>query len=135
MESVPDALPTVEQIHSIHNRVIDRWGLVHTGLQGYLVDEKLGRMVDELDGVTDPHLQSARLLKRLIAMHVYEDGNKRTAWLVTVRTLRNRGFKPAPDHEDIPAVLRHIGRFDETEVAEWLRTGEIDQSRLRDTNE
>jgi death-on-curing protein len=67
----------------------------------------------------------------LITAHVYEDGNKRTAWLAATWILHTSGKRVATKHGDTADVLRHVSRYDADELATWLREGEIDRSRLR----
>ena len=44
--------------------------------------------------------------------------------------LRRRGIE-APAHDDVvERVVRRAGTFDASELAAWLETGEIDESRL-----
>lgn len=128
---MPNPLPTVGQIHRIHDRVVEVWQLDQSGIQGYLVDRKLARLLDDLRAIPDPYLQAATLLKRLVAMHVYEDGNKRTAWLTMRHTLEQQGLEPAGDRGVVATILKHIGSYSVEEIASWLETGAIDESRLR----
>lgn len=63
--------------------------------------------------------------------HIFEDGNKRTGWTTTVLYLEECGTEPAIRGTEAEPVLRYIRSYDIEEVAEWLATGDIDESRLR----
>lgn len=83
------------------------------------------------DNRFNPYDRAAYLLRRLITAHLFEDANKRTSWL-TIRDYLNRhGLKPAKTKkEDTEPVLNAIRAFDVDELAEWLETGDIDESKL-----
>jgi death-on-curing family protein len=74
---------------------------------------------------------AAVVLTRLPEIHVFEDGNKRTALLTAGYVLELNDAPLAPGDEELYPVMNHIRRFETEEIAHWLRTGEIDESRLR----
>ena len=69
-------------------------------------------------------------MRKTITRHVFEDGNKRTAWTATVLYLKEQDTEPAVRGMDAERVLRRIRRYDIKEIAEWLKSGEIDEERL-----
>jgi death-on-curing protein len=72
------------------------------------------------------------LLFEIPSVHVFEDANKRTAWTVTKSYLKREGidFDPSQDDDTIERIVRRTALFDTEELAEWLETGEIDESKL-----
>ena len=44
--------------------------------------------------------------------------------------LRRRGIEAPADDDVVERVVRRAGTFDASELATWLETGEIDESRL-----
>ena len=81
---------------------------------------------------SDIYHRAAALLFGIPSVHVFEDANKRTAWTVTMEYLDRHGVDPAfqQDGETIERIVRRAGLFDAEELAEWLKTGEIDESKL-----
>lgn len=75
-------------------------------------------------------MRAAFLLRKLITTHLFEDANKRTAWATTEIYLERNGATPAERDESVADVLKRIRRYDVGEIADWLETGEIDESRL-----
>lgn len=126
-------LPTVAEIHAIHEKVVDRYDLTHDGMQAHFPDRRIQSVIDEASQHDDPHRRAAELLWHLIARHVYEDGNKRTAWLATANYLEREGFELPVDLDEVATVLKHRGRYDTEEFTVWLKSGEIDRSKLRDS--
>jgi len=125
-----DTLPTPEEILATHEEIEEAYDMTHTGVRALMPEMKLQRIVDdaaEADGVFQ---RAAILLRRLISAHIFEDGNKRTAWVTTRKFLEAHGEGPAERTPGAERVLYRIQRFDTEEIATWLRTGEIDEDRL-----
>lgn len=76
--------------------------------------------------------RAAALLFGIQSAHVFEDANKRTAWIVTRSYLKGKSidFDPLQDDETVERIVRRAGLFETDEFAEWLETGEIDVSKL-----
>lgn len=83
--------------------------------------------VAEYEGI---YMRATYLLRKLITIHIFEDGNKPTAWTVTLIYLERHGLQPAEQGLPVERVLRRIRRFDVDEIARWLETGELDRDRL-----
>jgi death-on-curing protein len=124
-------LPTVDDIYAVHDAVVEQWNLTHTGTRTVLPDQTLESILDDARECDDPYVSAATLLRTLATSHVFEDGNKRTAWVVAKSSLVESGRTVAPSGQRIATVMKHIKRFDVLELARWLETGEIDESRFR----
>ena len=123
--------PTPEQIIATHQEVEKEYNLKYTGTRVAAPKLKLKRILREGNDHETLYLRAAFLLRKLITSHLFEDGNKRTAWLTTRKYLDEYGEEPAERGPETAHVLRRIRRYDIEELAEWLETGEIDESRLR----
>lgn len=128
-----DALPTVEDIHAIHTLIEDQWNLSHRGTRAVLPDQTLASILDDVRQLDGEYLRAAALLNRLADAHVYEDGNKRTAWTVAETYLNEAGHEATPGDEEAERVLLNRGRFDEAELAIWLETGDIPEEKFRES--
>lgn len=124
-------LPSVEDIQAVHEDIVERWDLDHTGTRRALPDRTLRSVLDTAAAKTDPYVRAATLLRKLASAHVFEDGNKRTAWVVSKTYLVGQGLEVEPTGEQIAVVMKHYKRYTVDELAEWLRTGTIDESQLR----
>ncbi len=127
-----DELPTVAEVHEVHDLIVQEWDLDHPGTRAVTPDRRLESILDDVADLDGDYRRAAALLWRLANAHVYEDGNKRTAWTVAETYLNEVGATAAPDDDVAATVMRHRSRFDESELATWLRTGEIDEERFRD---
>ena len=124
-------LPTPAEIIEIHEEIEESYGLDHTGISTQLPEQTLERILTDVDRHDSVYLRAAALLRDLISAHIFEDGNKRTAWTVTRLYLENHETIPAVrDPDRVAHVLRRIQRFDYRELADWLAAGDIDEDRL-----
>jgi death-on-curing protein len=124
-------LPTPVEIIEVHEEIEESYGLTYTGISSVLPEQTLENILDDIDDFDGVYLRAAGLLRRLISVHIFEDGNKRTAWTVTRLYLEDNDAEPAMrDPERVATVLRRIQRFDTHELAEWLKTGNLDEDRL-----
>lgn len=126
-----EGFPTVEDIYGVHDDVVERWELQHEGTRAVLPDQRLTSVLDSAAEHDDPYDRAASLLRGIASAHVFEDGNKRTAWVVAKTYLRQQGRDVEPSGEPAANVLKHYKRYDTEELATWLRRGDIDTSRLR----
>jgi len=126
-------LPTVEDVHEIHEFIAQQWDLSHRGTRAVLPDQTLQSILDDVRDIDGEYRQAAALLNRLAEAHVYEDGNKRTAWTVAETYLNETGHEAVPSDESAQRVLLNRRRFDEAELATWLETGEIPDQKFRDS--
>ncbi|MFC4989348.1 Fic family protein [Saliphagus infecundisoli] len=121
--------PDPEDVLAAHDEIEDDYDLTHTGARVVAPRLKIERLLDEIDEHDGLYLRAGYLLKKLITSHYFEDGNKRTSWMVVRDYLAENGKEPADLRETV-RVLKRIRAFDPEEIAEWLETGEIDRDRL-----
>jgi death-on-curing protein len=70
------------------------------------------------------HEKAAALLHSLARNHALVDGNKRTAWLACLATLRFNGLRtPAPETEEAASFVEAVarGEVEVFEIAKQLR--------------
>jgi len=130
---VVEELPTVDEIHAIHQLIEEQWDLSHRGTRAVFPDQTVASILDDARTLDGEYRRAAALLNRLADAHVYEDGNKRTAWTVAETYLNEAGYEAAPADEEAKRVLQNRGRFDEAELATWLETGDIPEEKFRDS--
>ena len=88
------------------------------------------RKAKQKDG--DIYDKAAVLLKELVTTHGFASGNKRTGFVVTTYFIKKNGGKPRfSDFDKIEKVLRNIRLYNIEEIANWLRKGEIDETRFK----
>ena len=128
-----DDLPTPEEILRVHDQIEEEQDVKHTGTMKAAPKLKLRRnVVEPAAEYDDPYHRAAVLLFEIPSVHVFEDANKRTAWTVTKSYLKREGINldPPQDDDTIERIVRRAGLFDTEELAGWLETGEIDESKL-----
>lgn len=128
-----EELPTVKDIHAVHELIEEQWDLSHRGTRAVLPDQTLASILEDVRDLDGAYRRAAALLNRIADAHVYEDGNKRTAWTVAETYLDEAGREAVPADEDAARVLLNRGRFDEAELATWLETGDIPEEKFRDS--
>ncbi|WEL18765.1 Death-on-curing family protein [Halorhabdus sp. SVX81] len=127
-----DDLPTVEDVHTIHDEISETYDLKYPGVRDRFADEKVKQLLEKAREYDDDFRRAAVILRKLPSLHVFEDGNKRTAYLVVVEYLDRRNLEPAKSGEVVERVMRCRKRFSVEEIAEWLEDGSIDEDRLRE---
>ena len=128
-----DDLPTPAEIMMTHERIEEEYDLKFTGTMKAAPKLKLRRNVLEPAAEYDDVFhRAAVLLFEIPSVHVFQDANKRTAWMVTMAYLDRKGFEPQfpQNNETIEQIARRAGLYDIDELATWLKTGEIDEERL-----
>ncbi|WP_135662007.1 type II toxin-antitoxin system death-on-curing family toxin [Halorhabdus rudnickae] len=126
-----DDLPTVEEIYTIHDEIIHIYDLKHPGVRDRFADEKLAQLIEEAREYDDDFQRAAVILRKLPSLHVFEDGNKRTAFLVVVEYLDRRNLEPAKSGDIVERVMKCRKRYSVEEIARWLEDGSIDEDKLR----
>jgi death-on-curing family protein len=85
--------------------------------------------VQNMDG--DLFEKAARLLMRFIKAHGFASGNKRTAFIVATHFISaNGGRARIKNFEQAEKVLKNVRRFETSDIVEWLRKGEIDETKI-----
>nr|WP_062069422.1 type II toxin-antitoxin system death-on-curing family toxin [Demequina sediminicola] len=90
------------------------------------LDSALGRPFATYDGIAVHSTlvsQAAAMLEALCQNHPFDDGNKRTAWMLTTVFLRLNGAPLDPVDNDeaaefVESVVEH--RYTTDEIAAWL---------------
>jgi prophage maintenance system killer protein len=128
-----DNLPTPAEIVAMHEEIEEAYDLKYKGVR--IAAPKLTLREDVVEPAAehdDPWHRAAVLLFGIPSAHVFEDANKRTAWAVTTEYLHEQGLEVdlPQDDKTIERIVRRGGLFDTEELAEWLETGEIDESKL-----
>lgn len=124
------ALPTPETILTIHEEIEDEYDMKYRGVRVAAPKLKLREILQDAADHDTLYGRAAFLLRKLVTAHLFEDGNKRTAWAVTRIYLERNDESPAEHGLPVERVLRRIRRYDVDELAEWLETGDLDESRL-----
>ena len=128
--SPDEKLPTVEDVFAIHDDLVDQYGLP-PGTGRPLPHRPIESAIEDAAEESNHYRRAAILLRRIGTAHVFEDGNKRTAFTTAGYYLRHVGCDVAPSQAQAAVVMQHFKRFDVDELAEWLRTAEIDTTELR----
>lgn len=126
-------LPTPEEIIAAHGRIEEEHDIKYKGTMKAAPKLKLRRNVLEPAAAYDnPYHRAAVLLFKIQSVHVFEDANKRTAWIVMRSYLRRKGIDLDLPQDDttIERIVRRAGLFSIDELAHWLETGEIDEDKL-----
>jgi death-on-curing family protein len=77
--------------------------------------------------------KAAVLLRRIIVAHGFASGNKRTAFIVTAYFIEENGGRlTLNDFDIVERVLRNIRLYNEKEISNWLKTGDIDETRFKE---
>jgi len=123
--------PRPREIIATHEEIEEAYDMKYIGARVASPKLELRRLLREGGDYDDVYMRAGFLLRKLVTAHLFEDGNKRTAWVTTRDFLRDHDAEPAESDVDVPTVLRRIRRYDVDEVAEWLRTGALDEDRLQ----
>lgn len=129
-EDSGDELPSADEILTIHEEIEEVEDMKYRGTRVEAPRLDLRELLDEARELDDPFLRAAFLLRKLITAHLFEDGNKRTAWAVTREYLGRHGLEPAERDVSVERVLRRVRRYDVVEIAYWLESGNLDHDRL-----
>lgn len=126
-----DEFPTGKEIMKIHDWIEEEYDMKYRGTQVAAPRIKFKRIVREArEDYDDIYERAAFLLRKIIVSHYFEDGNKRTGWVVMREYLVRNSQAPAKNEaDDIEPVLKAIRKFDVGELSTWLKTGDIDESK------
>jgi death-on-curing protein len=109
---------TAEMIIEFHDITIHRYG----GLPGILCQGTIDYLVTRINDEPD-HFKKAALALHLIALHPFNDGQKRTGFQVADNILRMNGLCISASKEKICSVLCTIAEYSCTldAIEKWLR--------------
>ena len=119
---------TADEVAAISVQSVATFG----GLSGDVRDENLfnaalGRPLNKWhydEPKPDLFTLAAAYCFALVKGHVFHDGNKRTAYIVSVVFLELNGFDFSPDQTDIVQTMLGAadGRISEDDLAKWFKT-------------
>jgi len=116
---------TNEIINIMSNRKADQ----HKLLQPDSFIDEIIKDTKETEG--DVYDKAALLMYKLITTHGFASGNKRTGFITGLRFLRKNGGKiRAKTFKKADRIIKRIRQYNAKEIASWLRTGDIDETRL-----
>lgn len=125
------ALPSAREIIDLHDQIEEDYELKHKGASVASPWLELRDVLERVAEYDDVYMRAAALLRHITTAHVFEDGNKRTAWSTCRAYLDGHGLEPAVVNTDeVAKVCRRIRRFDVDEIAEWLEDGTLDREQL-----
>ncbi len=109
---------TAEMVIEIHDITIQRYG----GLPGILCRGTIDYLVDRINDEPD-HFKKATLALHLIALHPFNDGQKRTGFQVADNILRMNDLCISAGKDTICCVLCKVAEYNCTldAIEKWLR--------------
>lgn len=125
-----NCLPAAEDIVIIHDEIEEEYDLKYKGARVAIPQRHFRETIRKAAEHDDIYMRAAFLLRKIATAHIFEDANKRTAWTVATTYLERADAERADSSMDTERVVRSMRKYDVDELAEWLKTGEIDQSRL-----
>jgi death-on-curing protein len=110
-------------IVEIHDTTIQRYGSLPGILCQGTIDHLVARINDEPD-----HFKKAAFALHLIALHPFNDGQKRTGFQVADNILRMKGLRASASKEMIFSVLCKIAGYNCTldGIEKWLRENTLE---------
>lgn len=103
---MPDeSLPSIDEILATHEEIEEAYDMKHRGIRVAAPRSTLREIRSEAREYDDIYLRAAHLLRKLITSHIFEDGNKRTAWVVTREYLERHDVEPGGRSEEVERVL------------------------------
>lgn len=121
--------PSIEYIDTKHSDILER---NPDKYPGEIVDPiNLLPVLHQARAIPGVYRKAAVLFKEISREHVYEDGNTTTAILITIDFLQNNSKEFAPEDQDLTAkVGNNHGQFKISEIANFLKTGDINEEKL-----
>jgi len=113
--------PDFEDLKFVNNLMIDLIG-GHRGVRNnYDVFEKILEHVKDEEGI---FRKAAVLLRRLRFAFLFEDANKRTAYVATRQFLEMNGESmKIRNLDEALRSIKDLGKYDLEEIEDWLRHG------------
>ena len=121
-----EAILTVNEVVNImSNRKADQHKLLKSAS---FIDEIIEKIKE---GRGDLYDKAANLLHGLVTTHGFASGNKRTGFIATLWFLKKNGGRiRIKNFNKAERVITNIRVFEPKEIAIWLRTGEIDETKI-----
>ncbi|RLG20133.1 hypothetical protein DRN67_00830 [Candidatus Micrarchaeota archaeon] len=124
--------PTVEEIEEYNVLVLGIIRVKKADRPQVLSRQKIMKAIEVCESVEgDIYQKAAVLLQHLVRAHAFASGNRRTAFVAAKAfVLDNGGSFNIPDDPSYAAVMLGIreGRYNEKEIAEWIKNGKIRKS-------
>ncbi|MCK4532082.1 MAG: Fic family protein [Candidatus Aenigmarchaeota archaeon] len=120
----------VRYINEVVNLMSTRKADAHKLLRS---EEYIKRIIDDVKSTRgDEYDKCAVLLRDLITTHGFASGNKRTAFIVSVYFLKKNGGRVKfRDFDKVEKILKNIRLYNIIEISNWLRTGNIDETKFK----
>lgn len=124
---------------AIHRRVIAQFGGLDAGVRDEnLFQAALARPLNKWhyeDPKPDIFALAAAYAFGLAKGHVFHDGNKRTAYVVSLTFLAVNGVECAPEQADIVSTMVGLasGSIDEHEIGRWFRQNQAKNRGLSES--
>jgi len=116
----------IEAVHIVHDRQIARHGGA-SGLRDLnLLETACARPINKAEyGEADVFELAAAYAFGIAKAHAFVDGNKRTAFVISITFLRLNGYTFRPDPGKGVAMMEYIatGAVTEMDFAKWLQSG------------
>ena len=124
--------PDDEFLLKAHEIMLKEFG-GYPGLRaGLEVFHAIMREVKDAKGV---YRKAAILLRRLRTSNIFEDANKRTAYVVTKTFLEMNGEKMwIENSEEVYTFIKDILIYNTDEIAEWLKNGPREKRSAENTS-
>ncbi|ELY38619.1 hypothetical protein C497_06754 [Halalkalicoccus jeotgali B3] len=88
-------LPTAKDIVTVHDEIDEEYDLKYKGARVASPRLELRPHTRKAAEYDDVYIRAAFLLRKVVTAHVFEDGNKRTAWNVATSYLEQAGAQRA----------------------------------------
>lgn len=115
--------PDINLVLKIHDEMLSEFG----GFSGFETGVNVFKVIlNEVKKERGIYRKAAVLLKRIIEVRIFCDGNHRTAYGVTDVFLRENGVKiKIEKQQKIIRFIREIRQYDIDEIEAWLKDGKI----------
>lgn len=123
--------PTVQDVLTAHEVIKENSRVRTEGFRRSQEEglESIRKVLEEARNKNDVYISAAIYLKKLIEIHPFNDGNKRTAIMITDRFLEEnrKSFNPRKTQETdelYETIKWELNSMSIEETAHWLKTGE-----------
>jgi len=87
-----------------------------------LSEANLHQLVFLANGEPDPVQAASRAIFQIAAYPSFNDGNKRTAWMIAEEILGRAGYRITGDEQDLFALMQKLKEFtaEPEDIAQWI---------------